>query len=207
MTWGRALPKLVVAGIFDLLGLLCDMLWFFGPALAGVACTAGASNYLPTSFAALVCGAGATFLGVAGAAALIPAGTVLAMAVGLFGWLTLFLWLSISNKSIFKANGLWFASSLLFEEIPLINALPLLTGILIKMYATQIRTEKAAYKKYEGERAAQEAAERQQMEAQFAARAIQEGAANEAAYAAESEAIEQNQIDDEEYGQDVSKAA
>ena len=37
MTWGKAVPVLALCLVFDLLGLIFQFFWFFGPILLGVA--------------------------------------------------------------------------------------------------------------------------------------------------------------------------
>lgn len=171
MTWGKAVPVLVVAAVFDAIGLLCQMLWFFGPAFAGLICTATASSYVGEPIAGAVCGTSAVAAGIAANAVLMPLGVILGMAVGLFGWLTIGLWLMVSNKRIFKENALWFAGSLLMEEIPLVGALPALTLTVWKMYRTQIRVEKEEFRTFQKEQATQELIERRRQEAVLAQQA------------------------------------
>jgi hypothetical protein len=190
MTWKGAIPALAIAAVVDALGLMCEMLWFFAPALGTALCSfmVTTSNAITTAVGNASC----AILGVAGGTAAYPilltAGITLSMAVGLFGWLTVGLFLVITNKRIFKANALWFGTSLLLEEIPFLNALPLITGVLIKMYATQIRTEKEAFAEFQKEEARQELEDRKRYEAQRIAERMQMEAANEEQFLAEAEA-------------------
>jgi hypothetical protein len=154
MTWAKALPVLVVCVIFDAVRLMFESFWFFGPALAGLYCTAKVSGVVGTTVGAFVCGAGATAVGYFGAPAIAAFGVVMAMAVGLLGWLTVGLITIITNARIFKenaGNALWFVASLLISEIPIIGSLPGLTGATVKMYSTQIKKDKENLKKYEKE--------------------------------------------------------
>jgi len=158
MTWGRAMPVLVVAGIFDLLRIFFVLFWFFGPALAAVYCVSSVSGWVGSlwGMTAAACGIGAAAAGAAVSAFTIPFGTVMAMAVGLFGFLTLGLWILAKNARIFKANAtgsLWFVGGFGVSQIPLIGALPAFSFVLWKLYKTQIRVEKAARRKWEKEQA------------------------------------------------------
>jgi uncharacterized membrane protein len=167
MTWGRALPVLALCLLFDALRFMCEQLWFFGPAIASIYCTAKVSGSVGTSLAGLLCGTGGIAAGYFGAPLIVPLGVVLAMAVGLFGWLVIGAWLTFANKRIFKENSLWFAGSLLLSETPLIGALPALTGIVGKMYRTQIQKEAAELAAYKKRREEATLAERRMKTAQF----------------------------------------
>lgn len=153
MTWRGAMPVLIVAGLVDLLRMMAEQLWFFGPALGGIICTAAASQYVGGTIGALACGTVATAAGVAASAALLPVGIVLGEAIGLLGWLGILVYLWRNNNRIFQENALWFAGSLLLSEIPIVGSLPAMTLVLSKMYRTQIRAEAEERKKYEEEQA------------------------------------------------------
>jgi hypothetical protein len=106
-------------------------------------------------------------------------GSVMAMAVGLAGWLTVGLILIIINSRIFKANEyhtLWFAFSLLLSEVPIVGAFPALIVIVWKMYRTQIKKDEVLMKKYQKETAAALLQQRQQQE-QLAAELMQTSSA------------------------------
>lgn len=173
MTWVKALPVLIIALIFDALRCFFEMFWFFGPALAGAICTITVKGVLSTwtaglfgaKTAALACGSGATIVGYFGAPVIGVFGVVMAIAVGLAGWLTIGFILMMTNARIFKENeghALWFAFSLLISEVPIIGAVPGLTGITIKMYSTQIKKDKVLIKKWEKEQAELRRQERDQ---------------------------------------------
>lgn len=157
MTWGKALPVLLISGVFDLLRVFFVMFWFFGPALAGVVCTSGVNSYLNTSVAetggkvvAAGCSA-AGAVGYVGAAPIAMFGVVMAMAVGLLGWLTVGMILVLTNIPIFKENasgGLLMLLGLGMSQIPFINSLPALTGTIIKLYHTQIAKEKESLRQW-----------------------------------------------------------
>lgn len=195
MTWGKASFVLVIALILDAARLMFEMFWFFGPALAALYCANSVSDTVGTTVTKVAGGAitaGCTALaGVAGffgSPAIAAFGVVMAIAIGLFGWLVIGLILMWTNARIFKENALWFVSSLAISEIPLVGSIPALTLILGRMYHHQIKTEQAAFKAYEKEQAAAQLAVQQQqtrqlMQAQQQVQVAQQVAANDAAYA------------------------
>lgn len=197
MTWAKASPVLVVCVIFDALRIFFEQFWFFGPALAAVACTGVVSSVVGElgGLTAAACTAGAGVLGYFGAAPIEAFGVIMAMAVGLMGWLAIGLMLIVSNARIFEENAghaLWFAGSLLISEVPIVGTIPALTIIVWRMYRTQIKKETAALQKYEGEQAAalaeeqrerqRQAAELMQAHAAQLAAAEQQEAMNDVAY-------------------------
>ncbi len=178
MTWGRARPVLAISFVFDALRLFFEMFWFFGPALAAAYCTSVASGTLATwtfgslgtKAAAAACSTVAAAGGSLLSAPLIIFGTVMAMAVGLFGWLTVGLVLMMTNSRIFtehSGHSLMSIIGLGVSELPLIGALPALTGTTWKMYHAQIKTDAEAMKKYEKENAAAKLQERRQQAAEL----------------------------------------
>ncbi len=164
MTWPKASLVLVIAGIFDALRIFFEMFWFFGPALATVYCTSKVGEWVGSlwGLTAAACTATGGAVGYFSSPVTTVFGAVMAMAVGLFGWMTVGLVLLITNSRIFKENAMWFASSLAISEVPIIGSLPALTGTMIKMYSTQIKKDKEALKKYEKETADAQAQERNQ---------------------------------------------
>ena len=172
MTWPKAMPILVLAGFFDLLRLFFNLFWFFGPAIVAALCTLGANNWLGTTVAttggkitAAACTAAAGAAGFFGVEVTVPLGTILADAVGLIGFLTLGLWIIISNARLFKVNATgqwWFVGGFGVGQIPLIGSLPVFTFVLYRLYKTQIQVEKDGLKKYNAELAAQQLQERNQ---------------------------------------------
>lgn len=154
MTWGRAIPVLVVAAIFDLLRMFFEMFWFFGPALSGVICAAKVSGAIGTTAGSLLCGAGAGVVGYFASPVLIAFGVVMAMTVGLFGWATVTLMLAIMNPRIWKSNvwnWAWSLFGLGISEMPLLGAIPMLTITHLRLYAGQINHDKATLKQYQKE--------------------------------------------------------
>lgn len=165
MTWTKASPILVLCVLFDALRFMFNQFWFFGPVLIGIGTSAVVGGV--TGKVAGVIAGGASVLG---APELQIFGIVMAMAVGLFGWLTIGLLLITTNTRIFKENAsntLWFIAGLGISEIPFISTLPALTGTVLKMYSTQIKKEKAMLRKYEKEYADAQLRERKQQAAEL----------------------------------------
>ena len=202
MTWPKAMPTLVVAGIFDLLRMFFDMFWFFGPFLAAVAANAAVGGGVT---GAVVGGGVGLFAGTLGAPAIEAFGVVMAMAVGLAGWMAIGLILALKNRRIFEANSgntIWFVAGLMVSEIPLIGALPGLTGSMYRMYHAQIQHDKAALQAYEAGQAAkqlsqsrQQAAALMQMQEQEQEQAqlaqAEQETANDTAYAEQERAADE----------------
>lgn len=165
MTWAKALPVLILAGAFDLIRVFFEMFWFFGPVFAGAAAAAAAQGGVLGAVAGVIAGGAAATVG---APALEAFGIIMAIAVGLIGWMTIGLVLLLTNARIFRenaGNALWFVGSLLISEVPLVGTLPALTGSMVKMYSAQIKKEKAALRAYEKAHAAEQLQERQQQSA------------------------------------------
>jgi hypothetical protein len=150
MTWGKALPVLIVAGFFDAMRIFFEWFVFFGPALAAAIC----SVLVDGKIAAAVCVVAAGAVGFAGAAAIAFFGLIMAEAVGFAGWLVVGGILFLVNIRIFKENILWFVGSLLVSEMPLVGGVvPAMSVAVWRMYSNQIRIEKALYQQWEKENA------------------------------------------------------
>lgn len=171
----KAAPVLVVAGVFDALRFIFEQFWFFGPALAATYCTvAGADTTVGAAAGTKVVAAGCTavsgVVGYFGAPAIAAFGVVMAIAIGLFGWMTVGLMLMMTNARIFKEHSghtLWFVASLAISEIPIIGSVPALAGTMVKMYSAQIKKDKENVKKYEKEIAAAQQQEQNQQRAEL----------------------------------------
>ncbi len=169
MTWIRAAPVLVLCVIFDALRAFFSMFWFFGPALAALYCTVKVSDAIGSlgGIVAGACAAGAATAGGLAFGAIEMFGVVMAMAVGLIGWLTIFLIQLINNAGIFKENFAMIIRillGLLLSEIPIINALPSLTILNATMFHIQIKKGKEELKKWKEENADVLAQERQRQQ-------------------------------------------
>ncbi|MFA6502842.1 MAG: hypothetical protein WCT45_01120 [Candidatus Paceibacterota bacterium] len=208
MTWGKAAPVLVVAGIFDLIRIFFEMLWFFGPALVGLYCADKVGDVAVVGKALIAaCTYGATTVGVVGAPAIEAFGVIMAIAVGFFGWLFIGFLLVIKNPRIFQKNAgniAWFAGGLLVSEVPFVGVLPALTGTLLRLYAVQIKQEGAALKQYEKEQVAHELAERKrqaaellQMQQRQQLAANEEAASNVIPFPSQEAAPDEEEIPDE----------
>ena len=206
MTWAKASPILIVAALFDALRIFFEFFWFFGPALAAVYCTNTVNSAVGASVAgvagkvvATACAAGATVVGGAAFPITGAFGTIMAMAVGLLGWMVIGLWLVMTNPRIFKENTgnlLWFVAGLMVSEIPFIGTVPSFSIALVKMYRTQIKKDAVALQTYEKARSEEQNRVREQQAAQLmqyrdaqTAQTQEQEAANDAQY--EEEAAEE----------------
>ena len=156
MTWGKASPVLIIAALFDALRYFFLLFfWFFGPALIAFYCTTKISGVVGTTIGETLCGAGAGAIGYVGAPAFIAFGSVMAIAVGFAGWLTVTFIIFAGNRRALGENP--FAVLWLLEGIGA-SVLVMVWGV----YQTQIRQEHAALKKYQKEQAAQKSQEQNQ---------------------------------------------
>lgn len=164
MTKSKAAPIVIVAFAFDLVRGFFHLFWFFGPALAALYCTMHVSETLAgwtfgllgTKTAAIACSSAATVIGAAAVEATAPIGVVMADAVGLIAFLSIGLWIVMTNIRILKAiksAPLQFAGAFAVSEVPFIGAIPVFGIILCRLYGAQIRTDKVAYAKWEKETA------------------------------------------------------
>ena len=207
MTWLGASLALAVAAVFDLLRIIFEQFWFFGPALAATYCASKVSGVVGTAVGGTLCSAGAAAVGFLGFAPLAAFGVVMAMAVGLFGWMVLGLILMLTNRCMFKeepVNTVWFLASLGASEVPFIGTIPALSIATFKMYWTQIKKEKKALKKWEAAHAAEQKRVRGQQQQQ-AAQIIQNRNLQEAQAANDDELAAENA--DEEIPEELQRAA
>ncbi|MHB8710295.1 MAG: hypothetical protein ACYC6X_01940 [Minisyncoccota bacterium] len=193
MTWPKASLVLIFCLIFDAVRFMFSQFWFFGPAMTAIYCTSKVGGWIGSvsGLTATACTAGAVAAGTVGVVPIEVFGAVMAIAVGLLGWMVIGAML-MANARIFKANAgnaLWFVVSLGVSEIPFIGALPALTVTVWRMYAAQIKKEKAELLKYEEAQAETQQQEREQEAAQIMqfrdaqlAQAEEQEAANEDDY-------------------------
>jgi len=163
MMWGKAMPVIVIAVVFDLMRIFFQQFWFFGPAVAAVGCTAGVNSIVETTIAetagkavAIGCGAVAGAAGFYGVGVFETFGVIMAMAVGLAGFLTLGIWIAASDSRLFKVNKsgwLWLTGGLGVAEIPFIGTFPAFSVVLWILYRRQIKIEKAGLKRWQQEQA------------------------------------------------------
>jgi hypothetical protein len=159
MTTGKITILLVLALIFDALKFMATQLWFFGPALIGLATSVGTGSK--------VAGAVVGALGVGGAAltglgeGLEVLGIVLGVAIGFFGWLVLITVMTSMRISLFHSrNFLSLVGGFIVSELPFIDALPSFTVSTWRIISAERKADKEAKKKYEVQLAA--GAKRQQ---------------------------------------------
>lgn len=197
MTWRKAMPVLIVAGLFDLLRAFFNLFWFFGPALGALYCASKVSDVVGSlgGFTTAACTAIAAAAGATVSALTVPMGVMFADATGLLGFLSLGLWVVLSNMRLFKTAAsapLQFAGAFALGEVPFLGVIPTFFISLRKLYKAQIVAEQAAYKKWEEEQAAL-VAQMRQVEA--------EQAATQAQFAAQKAA------NDEQYAEEQARAA
>jgi len=208
MTWGKALPVLIIAVIFDALRFMFEWFILFGPAIAAAYCTAKGSSYIGITASGVLCSAGATVGGFFGATFIGPFGMIMAIVTGLAGWLVILILLLIFNGRIFKENALWFGASLLVSEVPFVGSIPALTIVMWRMHHVQIKIEKEALKKWKKENAdAQLQERRQQIAEQAQMIQYQAGQVAQAQQEAANDAMAIEAANDERIPEEVRKAA
>ena len=199
MTWTKATPVLAIAILFDALRLLFEGFWFFGPALAALYCANKVGGvWLVGGLITKACVIGAAALGLAAVEVTAVFGTLMAMVVGFAGWLTVGITILISNGRMLRANIFGFVASLLVSEIPIIGSIPAITIAVWRMYRRQIKTDRAAMKKWEAGQANIRLQEQnQQAMALLQIQAGEQQAADEESYAEEQAA---QQAEEDELG-------
>lgn len=175
MTLPKAMPILVIAGLFDLIRMFFEMFWFFGPALAAAYCTVKVGGWVGYAWGltAAICSGVAGAAGAAISEITIPLGVLMADAFALIGFLVLGFCIVIMNPRLFKVNKsawLWMTGSLGVSTIPIIGTLPAFFAVLWVLYKRQIKVEKAALARWEKaneEERLKERNERMAAQAQF----------------------------------------
>lgn len=164
MTWPKAAPVLGIAVLFDVLRTIFEWFFLFGPAFAAIAANAAVGGGI---FGTVAGAAAALFAGTIGAPAIEAFGVVMAMAVGLAGWMTIGLILALKNRHIFKANPantIWYVAGLMVSEVPFVGTLPAFTVSMWRMYRAQIQRDQAALKAYQASQAALQSRQAQQQQ-------------------------------------------
>jgi len=205
MTWKKATLVLAICVIFDALRLFFTSFWFFGPAIAAIYCTSKVSGWIGSMWGltAAACTAASGTIGYFAAPAIAIFGTIMAMAFGLLGWLTVGLIILMTNSRIsLSDNLLLFIGGLLTSETPIIGALPALTGTIAKMYSAQIKKDKETLKKYEKEQTDSQIQERNQR----AAYLMQENSMRQEQEEQQEQEIEQEE-EEQEAEQEVENEA
>ena len=164
MTVPKAMPVLALVLVFYALRFIFEQFWFFGPAIAAAYCTAKVSDTVGTAIGATLCSAGAGAVGYFGSGPIAAFGTVMAMAVGFLGSLTIWLIIALTNHRILKERSgvVKFVASGAVSEIPIIGSLPVFEVTILLMYLFQIAKEKMALKKWKAEQKQLQLQERNQ---------------------------------------------
>ncbi len=173
MTSAKRWMIVIVAGIFDAMRLFFTMFWFFGPALAAAACTHTASGLVGSLWGLTekICEGGAVAAGLAVSEITIPFGIIMSMVVGFIGFLTLGLWILLTNSRLFKTVSnapLQFVGVFAASEIPVIGAIPVFAIVLWRLYGTQMKIEQATLEKWNAEHAQEIASQRRAQQQQAA---------------------------------------
>lgn len=187
MTWGKSFLLLSISVIFDFLRAFFALLFITGPALVGVVSGAVASQYLGSWLGGAV-GAAAGAVSFLGAPELEAFGAIMALVVGLLGWMLVMALLLLSGVSLFGGGGrrfLQMAFSLFVSEIPILDAAPALTPNVYLIIRAQRKEDREAAEKYAAAYATQ--IQEQQQEQRARAEEIQ------ATYASELSAFDATQ--------------
>jgi len=180
MTRKKSMPVIAVAIVVDLLRGFFTFFAFLGPVIVATYCSSQVTGMLESwtfgllsvGTAKLACGTAAAAAGIAAFPVTATFGIIMADAVGFMGWLFIAFILFFSNRRIFKEGGLMLGASLAVGFVPFLNAVPLLSFTLWRVYTVQIRLEEAAYKAWEATMA--KARQEEQKRQQVALRARQE---------------------------------
>lgn len=178
MTWPKALPVVIIAFLFDIARAFFGLFWLFGPALGAGLCVAGVDYATGIEVTGTVgkavaatCSGLAAVSGIYFSTALVAFGTMMAMSIGLMGWLIVWMWLLLHNPRIFKENledvthVIWFYLCLFVIQIPIIGCAPFVGAVTYRMHKYQIKTERKALAEYEQEQATQNAYLQQERDA------------------------------------------
>lgn len=183
MTGGRATLLFAPAVLLDALKFACTQLWFFGPALIALAGSAAVGGGWFGAAVGTIIGAGAA---ATAGAAIEMIGVILALAVGLLGWmllLTLMIFMGI--QPLHSRNFTAVLVGFILSEIPFIDAVPSFTVSMWRVVQGQRKADKEARKKWQAENAEaikqQERMNRVQMKQQLELQAAQEEADEAAA--------------------------
>lgn len=167
MTWGKALPVLAVLALFDAMRFVFEWFALFGPVLAGTAAAGWLSQYLWGPLATAIGAGVAIGTGAFGSEVYEAFGLILAIMVGLMGWLAFFTILLVVNWRIFKVNPFALISlvaGFLISETPFLGSIPAISGTAWRLYRTQIKTERAAHKAWQARKEAFERRRQEQLD-------------------------------------------
>ena len=147
MTWVKATPVIGVTIFFDALRIACNLLWALAPLIIGAGTYSAVGGATGSETVAAGAGVFATWASLYGMPFFVALGTVLAMAVGLMGWLSLVFLLVLSNTRVLKEifqNPTYFLLGLGTTQIPFLSMIPALTMTTVQLYRRQIKKEQAA---------------------------------------------------------------
>lgn len=201
MTWRKAMPIILFALAFDLARVFFNFFWLFGPALLAGGIGSAASELVGETFGGMVGGAGGLLVGYFGSPVFVFFGIIMAMAVGLLGWMTIITLLLFFNTRIFAPSS--FITILLgfgISELPFVSVLPALTGTTLRLYRVQIRRERKALAAWQEEQAALQ----QQQQAEYMTFLVE---SEQARTYAEEDALEEDATEDEQENQEEDRAA
>lgn len=158
MTWSKAAPVLITAAITDAMRAFFALFFITGPILIGVATNAAASQYVGTFLGKYIGAALGTAVLLTTGAGLEVFGIIMAMCIGLLGWLVSVLLLLLGGVSLMQSR-MFFLSlmSLIGSEAPIVNAAPFLTPSVFFMVRGQINEDAERNKQHQA--APQEAAQ------------------------------------------------
>jgi hypothetical protein len=188
MTWPKAAPVVAVSVFFDVLRIVCDLLWLLAPLFIGAGAGSATSAATGSQTAGVAAGAVTAYFASFGTPFFVALGTILAMAVGMMGFIALIFALLITNPRVLGEilrNPAYFLLGLGTTQVPFVSAIPALTLTTIQLYRRQIKAEKATLAAWhaahqQGQRASEEqrmlraAQMREDYESQYAENAIPE---------------------------------
>lgn len=200
MTGGKVTLLVSFALLFDALKFMCTQLWFFGPALIALAGSVAVGGGWFGAAVGTIIGAGAA---ATVGAAIEAVGIILALVVGLVGWIILFtLMIAMGIQPFGEKHFITTLFGFLVSEIPFIDAVPSFTISMWRIVQGERKADREARKKWETENAA--LIKRRQREALLAQKQLaalqagEEQAAQEEADAAQAEADAAAAMDDNE---------
>jgi hypothetical protein len=169
MTWGRVWWVLPVTGILDILRLLFVFLIFTAPIILGTGAAALASlsawtNWIPSWMIAAAAGGSAGALEILQpeiAAAVEGFGLIMAMVIGLFGFILIAFFLVKLRVKLSGANALRLFLIFVGGVTPFADGIPSLTPITFRILHDQIKEDRKAVAAHKAEQAKLQAQLRQ----------------------------------------------
>lgn len=151
MTNGKVALLVSFALLFDALKFMCTQLWFFGPALIGLAGSVALGGGWFGSIVGTVIGVGAA---ASVGAAIEALGIILSLIVGAFGWLIMFgLLIGMGVQPFGTRHFTPVLIGFLVGEMPFVNALPTFTVPVWQIIRSERKADTEARKKWAAENA------------------------------------------------------